>query len=279
MKLSLSPGRQRLLITLAVLALWPLVLRDAGAQATLDALWRGVGVTVRVTLLSFVLALGLGLLAGLGRVSRRTSIQTLSSIYVELVRGLPMLVLLLWFGYALAPSLFHLAMDGLRALGDRGIDLAGLGPLILETCRRPADCLSMELRGILGLAFGYGAYIAEIVRAGIQSVPVGQAEAAASLGMSQGQRMRLVILPQALRLALPPLGNDFIALLKDSALVSALTVADIVYAARIHVARTFEALSVWNMVALLYLSLTLLLSLLVGRLEERAGGHTGRQPT
>ncbi|MCB0215261.1 MAG: amino acid ABC transporter permease [Caldilineae bacterium] len=248
---------------------------DEAGRATLRVLGRGLGVTVRVTLLSFVMALVIGLLLGLGRVSRRRLLRELTSLYVEVVRGFPMLVLILWIGYALVPWVFQSLMAGVAWLDGRGLALGGLVPGLLATCRRPSDCISPELRGIVGLGLGYGAYVAEIVRAGIQSVQGGQMEAALSLGMSRRQGLRHVVLPQALRLSLPPLGNDFIALLKDSALVSVLTVPDVVYEARVHVAKTFQALEVWNVVALVYLALTLTLSLGVRRLERRSSWPGG----
>lgn len=232
---------------------------------------------MRVTLVSFALALLLGLVAGLARVSPRRWLRELATLYVEVMRGVPLLVILLWIGFGLVPAAVGLLTDWLKAQAAAGHDFLGWGPRLVAACRRPADCASMELRGMLGLAVGYGAYVAEIVRAGIEAVPRGQWEAAASLGLGRGRVLRLVVLPQALRVALPPLGNDFVALLKDSALISVLAVPDIVQEARQHVARTFKALEVWNLVAMVYLGLTVLLSLALRRLEARlAGGRPER---
>jgi polar amino acid transport system permease protein len=247
-----------------------LTLADTDGRETLHVLRLGLAVTLRVTFLSFLLALAIGLVAGLGRVSRRRVVRELATFYVEVVRGFPMLVLLLWIGFALVPWIFQMAMTGLAWLVAHDLALGGLAPALIETCRRPSDCIGMELRGIVGLGVGYGAYVAEVVRAGVESVASGQFEAAASLGMSRRQALRHVVLPQALRLALPPLGNDFISMLKDSALVSVLTVPDIVYRARVHQAKTFQALELWNAVALVYLILTLGLSLGLRRLEGQA---------
>lgn len=249
---------------------------DLGAQATLRFLSLGLAVTVRVTLVSFAIALVLGLVAGLARTAPNRIARQLATLYVEVVRGVPMLVLLLWVGFALAPLAVAFLRDAvlvpLAALaGDGGL----LGPIgaraaaAAAACRRPSACLPYEARGIAGLAIGYGAYIAEVVRAGIESVPRGQLEAAASLGMTRRQGMRFVVLPQALTVALPPLGNDLVALLKDSALVSALAVPELTYQARLQVSRTFQALEVWNLVALVYLVLTLGLSLAVRAVERR----------
>jgi ABC-type amino acid transport system permease subunit len=188
----------------------------------------------------------------------------------------------LWFGFAFAPWIVGLGREALlgplEALLDAGWRLGGLLPSLaakVDACSRPSECLPMEARGIVGLGVGYGAYIAEIVRAGIESVGAGQHEAAASLGMSRRQAMRHVVLPQAMRLALPPLGNDLVALLKDSSLISILAVPDLVHVARVHVARTFEALETWNLVALLYLMLTLSLSAGVRWLERRGSWTKG----
>lgn len=250
---------------------WLQVLSDEAGQQTFRVLSRGLLVTLRVTLFGFAIALLLGLLLGMARVSKRHLLRELATLYVEVIRGFPMLVLLLWIGFGLVPPAFALFMEGIAWLDARQIEMMGLTARLLESCRRPSDCVSLELRGIIGLGIGYGAYVAEVVRAGIQSIASGQVEAAYSLGMSRGQAMRHVILPQALRLSLPPLGNDLIAMLKDSALISVLAVRDLVYVASTHIAQTFQALEVWNVVALLYLMMTLPLSLAVRWLERRGG--------
>lgn len=279
-----SASRRRLaalpwwLLLLLAAAVWWLVTQsgDPGTQATLRVLMRGLAVTVRVTLVSFALALVIGTVVGLARVSPRRWLRELATLYVEVIRGVPLLVLILWIGYAMVPTLIGLLVAQLRELAAAGHDLYGWGPRLAAACRRPADCASMELRGMLGLAIGYGAYVAEIVRAGIEAVARGQWEAAASLGLGRAQVLRLVVLPQALRVAMPPLGNDFVAMLKDSALISILAVPDIVQEARQHVAKTFKALEVWNLVALVYLVLTVFLSLGLRRLERHlAQGRQG----
>lgn len=129
--------------------------------------------------------------------------------------------------------------------------------------------VNMVVRGILGMAFAYGAYEAEVFRAGIQSIERGQMEAARSLGMTYFQAMRYIILPQAIRRILPPLGNDFISMLKDSSLLSALAVRELTQLGKLNRARTFRTFETWNTVALLYLMMTLLLSLGVKAMERR----------
>jgi polar amino acid transport system permease protein len=128
---------------------------------------------------------------------------------------------------------------------------------------------SFLAEAVLGLAAGYGAFLAEIFRAGIQSISKGQSEAARSLGMSYLQSMRRVILPQAIRVVLPPLGNDFIAMLKDSALISVLALPELLQQGRLYISRTFQPIPVFNAVALFYIIMTLLLSLMVRSVERR----------
>ena len=166
---------------------------------------------------------------------------TISTLYVEIVRGVPMLVTIMYMGFVFVPFLRDMF----------GINLQGL----------PA--------AIIGLSFGYGAYLAEVFRAGIQSIHHGQMEAARSLGMSYFQAMRHIILPQAFRVVLPPLGNDFMAMLKDSSLISVVALPEILQQGRLWVSRTFRAFEGYNTVALFYLVMTLLLSLLVRYIERK----------
>jgi polar amino acid transport system permease protein len=132
----------------------------------------------------------------------------------------------------------------------------------------------VDLRGIpaaiIGLSIGYGAYLAEIFRGGIESIPKGQMEAARSLGMNYFQAMRYVILPQAIRVILPPLGNNFIALLKDSSLISVIALPELLQRGRLWISRTFRAFEGYNSVAILYLIMTLVLSFLVRVIERRS---------
>ncbi len=169
---------------------------------------------------------------------------TFSTLYVEIVRGVPMLVIILYMGFAITPAL--------RTATNNNVDLRGL----------PA--------AIIGLAFGYGAYLAEVFRAGIEAIPHGQMEAARSIGMSYFQAMRFVILPQAIRMILPPLGNDFIAMLKDSSLISVIALPEVLQQGRLWISRNFRAFEGYNSVMMLYLVMTLLLSLMVRSIERRA---------
>lgn len=219
------------------------MLRNEDYASTFRYVLGGVWMSVLITVAAYVAALVIGLIAGLGRVSKNPVAYHGATLYVEVMRGLPMLVIILYTQFVVAP--------------------------LIGAQRNPA------LAGIIALAIGYGAYLAEVYRAGIQSIERGQAEAARSLGMSAGQTMRFIILPQAFRRVLPPLGNDFIAMLKDSSLLSAIGVNELTQLARIEGARTFDYFRAFNCAAVLYLILTLLLSLGVRALEQRVS--TGRR--
>lgn len=205
-------------------------------------LLNGAWVTVEITSVSLLLGCVLGLLAGIGRLNpKRRFIYTLCTIYVSAIRGTPLLVqlFLLFFG------------------------LPQFGILL------PAF-----LCGVLGLGVYSGAYVSEIVRGAIQSVDRGQAEAARSLGMSAGQAMRSVILPQAVVRMIPPLGNEFIALIKNSALVSLLTIHDLMHEGQKIISVSYRSLEVYLAIAVIYFVLTGLTTLALRRIELRlrAGG-------
>ncbi len=196
-----------------------------------DGLW----VTFKVTFMSITGALILGLVTGLGRISRNRFINLVASTYVEVVRGIPLLVQLFYIYYALGRFL------------------------------RVPDLLS----AVIAMSVCYGAYMGEVFRAGIESIDKGQTEAARSLGFNRAQTMFLVILPQAWRTILPPVGNEFIALLKDTSLVSILAVSDVLRRGREFASETFFYFETYTLIALIYLVITLLLSRVVSLMEER----------
>jgi polar amino acid transport system permease protein len=210
----------------------------------------GVFVTVFITLGSFVIVLFAGIIGGLGRLSKNKAIYGVSSLYVEIVRGIPLLVQLIWWYYAF-PAMF-------QAFG-RWINWS-------FAIHYQANAYLMA---ILGLVFCYGAYMSEIYRAGIQSIPKGQMEAARSQGMTYFQAMRYVILPQAIRVILPPVGNEFTALLKDSSLVSVVAVADMTRRGREFMSFYLNPISTWTMIALLYLIMTLFSARLISFIEKK----------
>jgi polar amino acid transport system permease protein len=224
----------------------------------------GLKITIQTSLVSYGFALFLGLLAGLGRISSNLFFNNLSRLYVELVRGIPMLVLIFFIALVGVP----LVVDSLNAFGI-WMDEKGLGIIAAPLLGMSNQAIPMNVRAIVALAVTYGAFLAEIFRAGIQSIGKGQMEAARSLGMSYGQAMRYIILPQAIRNVLPALGNDFVAMVKDSSLVSVLAVRDITQVARLHAGSTFRFREAYVTLAVMYLTMTVLLSLIVQVIERR----------
>jgi len=227
-----------------------LVIRPDPFWNILQFVQDGIIITVLVTLVSFILVLIIGMIGGLGRLSQNRFIYLISTLYVELVRGIPLLVQLMAWYFAAPVIIQSLG----KALGIASLEAYQADPVIMA---------------IVGLVVCYGAYMSEIYRAGIQSIPKGQMEAARSLGMTYFQSMRHVVLPQAVRVILPPIGNEFIALLKDSSLVSVVAVADLTRRGREYSAVHFNPIEVWALVALLYLIMTLFSARIVNWIEKR----------
>jgi polar amino acid transport system permease protein len=217
---------------------------------TVQSVADGIVVTIYVTAISFVLIIFVGLLGGLGRLSRNPLIKGIATLYVEIFRGIPLLVQLIFWYFAF-PSI-------VQRIGD-ALNIEALSNYL-------ANPIAMA---VLGLTVCYGAYMSEIYRAGIQSISKGQSEAARSLGMSQFQAMRYVILPQAIRVILPPMGNEFISLLKDSSLVSVVSVADLTTRGRQFASKYATPIETWSMVALLYLVMTILSARVVNWIERK----------
>jgi polar amino acid transport system permease protein len=234
-------------------------------QDAFNFIREGIVTTIRVTVIAYSLSLIGGLFLGLGRVSKNVIFYNLSTLYVEVMRGIPMLVIILYGAFVVVP----LSLGLINGLGNWMVGfspLAGLGRTFQQVDIQEVD---MSARAIAGLAMGYAAFEAEVFRAGIQSIERGQMEAARSLGMTYIQAMRYVILPQALRRVLPPLGNDLIAMLKDSSLISVLAVRDITQLGKLYRARSFRSFEAYNTMAFIYLTMTLSLSMLVKFIEER----------
>ncbi len=233
-------------------------------QAAFVFIKAGIQITIKTSLIAYAFALILGLLAGLGRISKNIFFNNLSRLYVELIRGIPMLVLIFFIALVGVP----IFVDGLNAFGDwlTNLGVEFLGAPLSEFGNK---AFTMNSRAIIALSVTYGAFLAEIFRAGIQSIGRGQMEAGRSLGMSYGQTMRHIILPQAVRNVLPALGNDFVAMVKDSSLVSVLAVRDITQVSRLYAGSTFRFREAYVTVSVMYLSITVLLSLLVQVMERR----------
>jgi polar amino acid transport system permease protein len=249
------------LVAVVALAVWlfvrfkPYPYRDIWAFIS-----DGILVTLRIVGTSYGLILLVSLLGGLGRISRSKVIYGITTLYVEVIRGIPLLVQLLFIWFAL-PQVF----DALGSL------MQSLSPALRDAGQSLIDLrLSPFTAAVAGLTFCYGAYGSEIFRAGISSIHRGQMEAARSLGMTYFQAMRHIILPQAVRVILPPIGNEFVALLKDSSLVSVLAVSDLTRRGREYMARTFLSFDTWIMVALCYLVLTLFSSRVVEYIESKS---------
>ena len=204
----------------------------------LPLLLQGMKLTIQLT--SFAVAVGtvIGLIVSLLRISRFKFLGWLAKAYVDFFRGTPLLVQIFLVHYGLP-----------KLLGMQSI---------------PA-----HISGSIALSINSGAYVSEIFRAGIQSIHHGQMEAARSLGMTYGQAMAYIILPQAFKRCIPPLGNEFIAMLKDSSLVSVIALQELTHSGRIILARSFRPIETWITVALLYLIMALTISQLVSYLERR----------
>ena len=195
----------------------------------------GLWTTMWISAVASVLGLVIGLVAGLMKISKNYTVSTLAAIYVEIIRGTPLLVQI-FIAYFFIGTVFNLNRN-----------VAGIGALALFA----------------------GAYVAEIVRAGIQSIPKGQMEAARSLGMSMPQAMLDIILPQAFKRILPPLSGQFISLIKDSSLVSVIAITDLTKSGREIITSTFATFEIWLVVAAMYLIVTSVLSQFVFYLERR----------
>ena len=197
----------------------------------------GAGVTIKITAMSVALGVLIGLFVGIARICRVKPLRFLAAVYVDFFRGTPLLVQIFLFYFAV-PVITGQRIDPyVAAVGSCGINS--------------------------------GAYVAEIVRAGIQSIDEGQMEAGRSLGMTWVQTMRYMIVPQAIKRVIPPLGNEFIALLKDSSLVSVIGFEELTRRGQLIIAKTYGSLEIWFSVAIIYLVMTLSISRLVAYLEKR----------
>ena len=197
----------------------------------------GAVITVKITAMSVALGIVIGLFAGIARICRVKPLRWISAVYVDFFRGTPLLVQIFLFYFAV-PVITGQRIDPyVAAVGSCGINS--------------------------------GAYIAEIVRAGIQSIDEGQMEAGRSLGMTWTQTVRYIIVPQAMKRVIPPLGNEFIALLKDSSLVSVIGFEELTRRGQLIIAKTYASLEIWFSVAIIYLAMTLTISRFVAFLEKR----------
>ncbi|MCR6501589.1 amino acid ABC transporter permease [Shinella sp. CPCC 101442] len=248
------------LVALSVIAValaGVIVANDLYAQV-FSVVLKGLWVTIFVTLVAFLLATMLGLGVALMALSESKALRQIARFYTEVIRGVPVLVLLFYIAFVGAPALVAAINFVISPL----VSLGYAEPMLVRD-------LSLMWRAIIALMIGYSAFIAEVFRAGIQSVDKGQVEAAKALGLSRFQRFRLVVFPQAVRVILPPLGNDFVAMVKDSSLVSVLGVADITQMGKVYASGSFRFFETYSIVAYVYLILTIGLSLALRGLERR----------
>ncbi|HWR08784.1 amino acid ABC transporter permease [Sporomusa sp.] len=197
----------------------------------------GAGVTVQISAISVSFGLLIGMFVGMARLSQIWAVKTLASLYVDFIRGTPLLVQIFLIYFAL--------------------------PLVV------GQRIDPFIAAITACSVNSGAYVAEIFRSGIQSIDKGQMEAGRSLGMTWAQTMRYIILPQAFKRIIPPLGNEFIAMLKDSSLVSVIGFEELTRRGQLIIARTYGSFEIWLTVAFIYLVMTFTISRLVDYLERR----------
>lgn len=206
-------------------------------QRALPILLMGAGVTLEITAFSVAIGFFIGLFVGIARISQFKILRIMAAVYADCIRGTPLLVQIFLIYFALP-----------MAIGQR------VEPFIAAV----AAC-----------GINSGAYVSEIFRAGIQAIDVGQMEAGRSLGLTWWQTMRFIILPQAFKNILPPLGNEFIAMLKDSSLVSVIGFEELTRRGQLIIAQTYGSFEIWMIVAVLYLIMTMAISRIVAFLEKR----------
>ncbi len=211
--------------------------------------FKGIAITLTVAISAYLFAMVLGLILGLMRTSDNPILNNIGSLYVEIIRGVPMLVLLLYVTFALT----GLFVGALQSIG------------IPITTRN----IPFELRAMIALGLGYASFEAEIFRAGIQSIERGQHEASSALGLTYLQKMRFIVLPQAIRRILPALGNDFISMVKDSSLVSFLGVQDMTQLAKLYYSGNFLYMQTLTLLAFIYLLIVVVLTRLLRLMEQR----------
>lgn len=236
--LTVKPGNNSLTINIPETSLYYMWL-------SLPALLMGALMTLFLTVVAVFNGILIGTFAGVARVIHNKIINLGAGIYVDFIRGTPLLVQIFMIHFGSPPLLGMIFNDG-----------------------QPIP-LNPFVSALLALSINSGAYVAEIIRAGIQSIDKGQMEAARSLGMTYRQSMRHIILPQALKRVIPPLGNEFIAMLKDSSLVSVIGMEELVRKAQVIVTRSYRPTETWLEVGLLFLVMTIPFTRIVARLERR----------
>ncbi len=237
---------------------------DEEGRWVTNVLIQGLLTTIRLSIWGSILATIFGTVMGLCRVSRVLFLRLVARTYVELIRNTPPLVLIFIFYFFIGDQIIPLlgVDDFIRGQSEQV-------QRIFEVFFAPPALFSAFMSALLTLSLLEGAYIAEIVRSGIQSIERGQWEASKALGLSRWQQMRYVVLPQAVQRILPPLAGQFISLIKDSSIVSLISIQELTFQATELMAATYFTIEIWVIGAVLYLALTLTCSLAVERLEIR----------
>ncbi len=258
---------------LFILLLVVLFVTSVADSRTYQQAWaevqKGIWTTIWVTVVAYFWALVFGLILALLRRPSKSLVYNLlvyqpATTIVEIIRGIPTLVLVFYITLALVPQMVQVLNEIGANMVDQGGGSSGIGAWLSGLT--PRDIPTVQ-RAIIALAISYAAFLSEIFRAGLDSIDIGQREAARSVGLTQWQIMRFIVLPQAIRNILPALGNDFIAMLKESSLVSVVGVQDITRAGQSFAAATFTFFQSYNIVAATYLVLTLTLSMITKALE------------
>ncbi|WP_427015376.1 amino acid ABC transporter permease [Pseudarthrobacter sp. P1] len=214
----------------------------------------GLLTTIELTVIAMIIGFAIGLLVAVMRMSENALLRGVAGAYIWFFRGTPLLVQMLFWGFAavLFPTI--------------GIGIPG-GPMLVEW--NTNDVLPLFVAGILGLGLNEGAYMAEIVRAGLLGIPAGQSEASHAMGFSKMETLRYVVIPQAMKIILPPVGNETISMLKTTSLVIVIGVGDLLYNAQQIYARNLQQIPLLIVASLWYILLTSILSVIQSRIEKR----------
>lgn len=223
----------------------------------------GLLTTIELTVIAMIIGFAIGLLVAVMRMSENVLLRGVAGAYIWFFRGTPLLVQMLFWGFAavLFPTI--------------GIGIPG-GPMLVEW--NTNDVLPLFVAGILGLGLNEGAYMAEIVRAGLLGIPAGQSEASHAMGFSKMETLRYVVIPQAMKIILPPVGNETISMLKTTSLVIVIGVGDLLYNAQQIYARNLQQIPLLIVASLWYILLTSILSIIQSRIEKRYSRGNALQP-
>jgi polar amino acid transport system permease protein len=267
-KLKEIPWWGLLIGLLGIIAIF-LMINSENYREAFSFVSQGIKLTIYMSLIAFGLALILGLITGIAQTSKNVIIYNISSFYIGIVRGVPILVIILYFAFVAVPMIMSLFNNIGKLLVDLNFTWGFLGTLSHSLINANVRDIDDIARGIIALSFAFGAFESEIFRAGIQAISTGQMEAARSLGMTYMQSMRYIVLPQAFRIVIPPLINDFISMVKDTSLVSALGVREVTQLGKLYRGATFRTFETWNTVLFIYLCLTFVLQIFEKLIEKK----------